>query len=107
MEVVEVRVAAICLPAVLAAVLVASEHSDGVERVGLTVVIANPCSTPEAGETSVSYPAPEIHPKWEWRTRDGMKAEKGKKKEKYVRVQSVRRRKSKQKVECRAEGVGA
>lgn len=57
MEVVEVRVAAIGLPAVLAAVLVASEDSDGVQRVGLTVVVANPCGTPQAGETSVSYPA--------------------------------------------------
>lgn len=56
MEVVEVRVAAVGFPAILAAILVASEYSDGVQRVRLTVVIANPCSTPEAGETSISYP---------------------------------------------------
>jgi len=57
MEVVEVRVAAIGLPAVLTAVMAASEHGDGVQRVGLTVVVAHPCSTPEARETSVSYGA--------------------------------------------------
>lgn len=55
-EVVEVGVAAVGLPALLAAVLVASEHGDGVQRVGLTVVVANPCSTPEAGEIRISYP---------------------------------------------------
>lgn len=55
MEVVEVGVAAIGLPALFTAVLVASVHSDGVQRVGLAVVIANPCSTPEARETSISY----------------------------------------------------
>lgn len=57
-EVVEVRVAAIRLPAVLAAILVASDHGDGVQCVRLAVVVANPCSTPESRETSVSYPAP-------------------------------------------------
>lgn len=56
MEVVEVRVPAVGLPALLAAIRVASEHSDGIQRVGLAVVIANPCSTPESRETSVSYP---------------------------------------------------
>ena len=104
-EVVEVRVAAIGLPAVLAAVMATSEHSDGVQRVGLTVVVANPCGTPEAGETSVSYPRPAIHPKIggvgvEDEGEGGMKeAEMGKERKK-CRFQSVRRgRKS------RAEGV--
>lgn len=57
-EVVEVRVAAIRLPAVLTAILVAPDHGDGVQRIRLAVVVANPCSTPESRETSVSYPAP-------------------------------------------------
>lgn len=76
MEVVEVRVASVGLPAVLAAVVVASEHSDGIQRVGFAVVVANPCSTPQSGETSVSYPAPALHPKWEWRMRGLVKVEK-------------------------------
>lgn len=54
MEVVEVGVSAIGLPALFAAVLVASVHSDGVERVGLSVVVANPCSPPQSRERSIS-----------------------------------------------------
>lgn len=60
MEVVEVGVAAVGLPALLTAVLVASVHSDGVQRVGLSVVVANPCSAPEWRETSVSYRHPSV-----------------------------------------------
>lgn len=86
MEVVEVRVAAIGLPAVLSTVLVASDNSDGVQRVGLTVVITNPCSTPESRETSVSYPAQAIHPKWVWRLRGWMKPEERKRAEKERKV---------------------
>ena len=41
-EVVEVRVAAVGLPAVLAAVIVPSKHCDGVQRVRLAVVVAHP-----------------------------------------------------------------
>lgn len=63
MEVVEVGIAAIGLPALFAAVLVASVHSDGVQRVGLAVVVANPCSTPESRDTSISYCHPRIVPK--------------------------------------------
>lgn len=64
-EVVEVGVAAVGLPALLAAVLVASVDGDGVQRVGLPVVVANPCSSPESRETSVSYCHPRIiSPKW-------------------------------------------
>lgn len=66
MEVVEVRVPAIGLPALFAAVLVASVDSDGVKRVGLAMVVANPCSTPESRETSVSYRHPSIMSKNGW-----------------------------------------
>ena len=41
-EVVEIGVAAVGFPAVLAAVLAAAEHGDGVECVGLTVVVTHP-----------------------------------------------------------------
>ena len=72
MEVMEVRVAAVSLPAVLAAILVASEHGDGVQCVGLTMIIANPCSTPQAGKISISYPAGPNIQKGEWRMGDGL-----------------------------------
>lgn len=55
MEVVEVWVATVRLPAVLAAVRVASEHGDGVKCVGLTVIVANPCCSPEARKKRISY----------------------------------------------------
>lgn len=56
MEVVEIGVAPVRLPAILAAVRVASEYSDGVKRVRLPMLIAHTCGSPQAGKTSVSYP---------------------------------------------------
>ena len=43
MEVVEVAIATVGLPGVLAAVGILAEDSDGVERVGLAVVVAHAC----------------------------------------------------------------
>lgn len=103
MEVMEVWVASIRLPAVFTAILAASEHGDGVQRVGLTVVIANPCSTPEAGETSVSYPAPSNTSIFGMEDEeDGWQggSGRGKEEEKSVQVQSVGRMESKQTKEC-------
>lgn len=99
MEVVEVWVPAISLPAVFTAILVASEHSNGIQRVGLAVVVANPCSTPESPETSVSYPAPGNTSKMGMEDEgvDESRKQRREKKEKYVQVQSVRGRKRKRK----------
>lgn len=88
--------------------MVASKHGDGVQRVGLAMVVANPCSTPEAGETSVSYPRPAIHPKWEWRMRgvDESRKERRERKEKYVQVQSVLGKYEQAKERMQSRGCG-
>lgn len=87
MEVVEIGVAPVRLPAILAAVRVASEYSDGVKRVRLPMLIAHTCGSPQAGKTSVSYPTRQYVQK-----REGRWVGLGRGwKKKTMRVQRVRR----------------
>lgn len=72
------------------------------------MVVANPCSTPESPETSISYPAPGNTSKMGMEDEgvDESRKQRREKKEKYVQVQSVRGRKRKRKEIMQCRGCG-
>lgn len=80
----EVGIASVGLPTIFTAVGAASEHSDGVQRIGFAVVVADPCSTREAREKSISYWMGQLI-RWSLRRFDVSRRKKGVGKEKVGR----------------------